>query len=297
MEKQIKILLKYVPIFAIIPEGLLVQLKNVIQQRTIPKGRNIFIKGAPANSFYIIKSGEIEIHNNDPNADKKTLLAAIGEGEFWGEISILEEMHYSATARTTSESVIYEISIEKFKNMIEKHPDLDVCFMGVLSEQLRRLDIHMIEDLQQRCKQFEQDKIELSALVGLFDKAVSISSHFVIAVDSNGQVIYFNNIAQTLFGDTNADFHDSTIDSVIIPISNVDIFEEIDLVLSNGNTWTGDVLVSSGSSKRLYIKMTAVRVINESNKSYNTLFIGRDVTETEEVDCQKTDCNQNITLI
>lgn len=288
MTKQIITLLKYVPIFALIPDVLLSKLNSIVQQRTIPKGHKIFVDSVPANSFYIIKSGDIEIYKIDPASNKKTLLAAISEGEFWGEISILEEMPYHAAAMAMNESVIYEIPIEKFKKMLERNPDLDVCFMGVLSEQLRRLDLQMIDDLQQRCRLHEQAKIEHAMIAEILENTLSNLNHFVIAVDNEDKIIYSNDTAQSLFGNAETAFINTNINSIIVPISNDSIYKDINLSLSENKIWTGDLLVSSSNEKRLYIKLTAIRTLDEGSKDYITIYTGQDITNINKAVHSKT---------
>jgi len=62
-------------------------------------GDYIFKEGDPSTSFYIIESGEVEVLRTSPESGKDTLLAVLGQGDFFGEMALLENRNRSASVR------------------------------------------------------------------------------------------------------------------------------------------------------------------------------------------------------
>ena len=62
-------------------------------------GDYIFREGDPSSNFYIIESGEVEVLRTAPEKDKETIVAVLGQGDFFGEMALLENRNHSASIR------------------------------------------------------------------------------------------------------------------------------------------------------------------------------------------------------
>ena len=62
-------------------------------------GDYIFKEGDPSVSFYIIESGEVEVLRTSAESGKETVLAVLGQGDFFGEMALLENRNRSAGVR------------------------------------------------------------------------------------------------------------------------------------------------------------------------------------------------------
>ncbi len=62
-------------------------------------GDYIFKEGDPSVSFYIIESGEVEVLRTSAESGKDTVLAVLGQGDFFGEMALLENRDRSASIR------------------------------------------------------------------------------------------------------------------------------------------------------------------------------------------------------
>ena len=60
-------------------------------------GQIIFSQGELARSFYIILSGTVEVYREQD--DQEVPLATLGPGEYFGEMSLLQEVRHTASAR------------------------------------------------------------------------------------------------------------------------------------------------------------------------------------------------------
>ena len=111
-------LLVNIPVFSGISPELFYKMEKTIKERKFSKGELIFREGDPGDAFYIIKSGAIEILKGDPSKNRQVRLAIRGEGDFFGEMSLLEDSPRFAYARAVRDSTVLEISREDFRNLV-----------------------------------------------------------------------------------------------------------------------------------------------------------------------------------
>ncbi len=90
--------------------------------------------GDPADHFYIIEQGEVEVIEYGANGGEK-LLARLGPGEYFGEMAILDEQHKRrAIVRSSTPVDVIAIPREHFEVMVKKTPDLKQTFQRVLEQ-------------------------------------------------------------------------------------------------------------------------------------------------------------------
>ncbi|MDA3871216.1 MAG: cyclic nucleotide-binding domain-containing protein [Candidatus Marinimicrobia bacterium] len=73
-------------------------VQTMVYLRKFKKGEYIFKKSNPGNGMYIILKGEVQIIDENKKEQKQNLLATLVDGEFFGELSLLDESPRSASA-------------------------------------------------------------------------------------------------------------------------------------------------------------------------------------------------------
>jgi CRP-like cAMP-binding protein len=109
-------------------------------------GEYIFQEGDLGTEMYIIHEGKIEILNRAAGEDQ--LLAVLEKGDFFGEMSVLEDMPRAASARALTDSVLLQINGSTFDQMLQGNPEIAVRMMRKLSRRLRETD-ELLRGLQQ----------------------------------------------------------------------------------------------------------------------------------------------------
>jgi CRP/FNR family transcriptional regulator, cyclic AMP receptor protein len=71
-------------------------------------GEILFMKGEPANSMYLVKSGVIRILKREGSTMQE--LAQLESGELFGEMAILDPAPRSATAQAQNNACVIEIT-------------------------------------------------------------------------------------------------------------------------------------------------------------------------------------------
>lgn len=111
-------ILKTVPLFLTLSEEQHEAILEHITMEYYPAGYSLFEKGVIGDSMYIIKSGTVRIHNEGQE------LASLGDGQFFGEMALLEDQPRMASAETLSECEIFVLKRGDFSQLMQNSPDI-----------------------------------------------------------------------------------------------------------------------------------------------------------------------------
>jgi putative ABC transport system ATP-binding protein len=85
-------------------------------RENFPAGEIIIRQGDPGEKFYLIRRGNVEV---ETRRDGKTnVVAVLGEGDFFGEMALLNDAPRNATVRTREDTVLYSLEKEDFLQVI-----------------------------------------------------------------------------------------------------------------------------------------------------------------------------------
>ena len=112
-----KAFLRRVPLFAGLNESQLETLAAGSARRSYPKGRTIVAEGETSQSMFILLAGRAKVQRSDSEG-KEVILAVIGAGEFFGEMSLIDDAPRSASVITIEPCEFMSVSKEAFKAML-----------------------------------------------------------------------------------------------------------------------------------------------------------------------------------
>src|SRR5580693_5874168 len=104
----------------------------------LPAGSFLFREGDLGTDMFIIQEGKIEILNRMSDEDR--VLATLEKGDFFGEMSVLEDMPRAASARALTDAKLLQINGSTFDQMLQGNPEIAVRMMRKLSRRLRETD-------------------------------------------------------------------------------------------------------------------------------------------------------------
>jgi hypothetical protein len=104
----------------------------------LKEGEVIFSEGDLGTEMYVIHEGRVEIVNHV--GDDEQLLAVLEKGDFFGEMSVLEDLPRAATARALSDCRLLQINGSTFTQLLQGNPEIAVRMMRKLSRRLRETD-------------------------------------------------------------------------------------------------------------------------------------------------------------
>jgi len=106
--------------------------------RIFQKDETIFREGDPGEEMYIIQKGKVCISRKAGDAEKTLMM--LGDGEFFGEMSLLNNRSRSATAKVFEPSKVLVINKESFQKMIINNANFALKMITRLSDRLREAD-------------------------------------------------------------------------------------------------------------------------------------------------------------
>jgi CRP-like cAMP-binding protein len=127
--------LRSVPGFSSLDDRDLLQIVGVSINLHWPSGSTVFTEGAPAEGLYIVLSGCVRILVG--SREDETEVASIGPGEFFGELSLLEDRTHSKNARATEDSELMILPKESFRALLEVDEVLARHVKDKVEERLR----------------------------------------------------------------------------------------------------------------------------------------------------------------
>lgn len=101
-------------------------------------GDTIFKEDDPGRSMYVIQSGEVEVSTTVNS--QKTVLANLGKGSIFGEMSLVDSQPRSATVKALTNVVCLEITDVRFQQLLGEVPGWMQTFYRILVERLRVAD-------------------------------------------------------------------------------------------------------------------------------------------------------------
>ena len=93
--------LRSVPLFRNLDDHAAFELCNLLSVREETSGTPLFFRGDPGDAMYLIETGHVRISVKDADGHDATL-AELRDGEFFGEMAILDEQPRSADATVTA---------------------------------------------------------------------------------------------------------------------------------------------------------------------------------------------------
>ncbi|HEX8458278.1 MAG TPA: DUF1003 domain-containing protein [Pyrinomonadaceae bacterium] len=131
--------LRSVPLFASLDDRAARTLRDLMTVREAPPGTLLFKMGDPGDSMYLLESGQVRIYLHDGDGENLTL-AELGDGDFFGEMAIIDGKPRSANAAVTEQACLAVLAREDFLRFVRANPDVALEMVSAISERLRRTD-------------------------------------------------------------------------------------------------------------------------------------------------------------
>lgn len=106
----------------------------------IPTGKTVFAEGDAGHTMYIIESGCIELRDeargNEP-------IASYGPGEFFGELSLLDDQPRFATAVAAKPTRLLKIEREGFTGLLHENVEIAVRLLRTLAQRHQQCEMRL----------------------------------------------------------------------------------------------------------------------------------------------------------
>ncbi|HEX9975955.1 MAG TPA: Crp/Fnr family transcriptional regulator, partial [Dehalococcoidales bacterium] len=129
-------ILKRVPIFSSLPDDELEALAKLAVERNFMSNESIFWEGDTPIWFYIVIEGRVKVIKHS-SSGKEFIIAFFGPGEMIGEVAILENQPYPASAQSIAKTRVIGIRQEAFLAFLASRPQVALRIINVLGGRLR----------------------------------------------------------------------------------------------------------------------------------------------------------------
>lgn len=133
--------LRRVPLFKGLETADLEQLADAVHREAYPPETDIVEIGEPGQSLFIILEGTVQVVYPARSADFE--LARLTEGDFFGEMAILNSMTRSATVRSVDAVEVLVLEKDDFRKILTESPTVAVQLLETLSVRIRNADEQM----------------------------------------------------------------------------------------------------------------------------------------------------------
>jgi uncharacterized membrane protein len=131
--------IRSVPLFASLDDESATDLRNLLSDKMVPQNTRLFRQGDKGDAMYLIESGRVRISIHDDDKQELTL-AELAQGDFFGEMSIIDGRQRSADAHVIEDARLAVLSREAFLSFVRTNPDVALEMLSALTDRLRRTD-------------------------------------------------------------------------------------------------------------------------------------------------------------
>lgn len=131
------------PLFNNANQETLDWLLSVATERDYPASRAVLMEDSWGNAVYFIVSGWVKVRrlSGDSAASDASALAILGQGDFFGEMAILDESPRSTDVVALSTVELISISAQRFIQALFKDPQLHHRMLQLMVQRLRQSNV------------------------------------------------------------------------------------------------------------------------------------------------------------
>jgi ATP-binding cassette subfamily B protein len=118
-----------IPIFSGVAGELLARLAARFATMDVPVGQTLFEEDERGDRLYVIVRGRVGVSRRGPGG-AELHVSVLEDGDFFGEIALLEEVRRTATVRTLAPTLLLVLDRADFQELLAEAPGLRKVFEG-----------------------------------------------------------------------------------------------------------------------------------------------------------------------
>jgi CRP-like cAMP-binding protein len=125
------------PLFGGLDEQTAESLIATMSPQRLERGDVLFHEGDQGDRLYVIGEGKIKLGRTSSDG-RENLLAILGPGEMFGELSLFDPGPRTATATAVAETQVVSMGNEQLKEFLAQRPGVAATLLAALARRLRR---------------------------------------------------------------------------------------------------------------------------------------------------------------
>lgn len=163
--------IRSVTLFASLPDQEAEELVTLLQSRPVPAGTILFHAGETGDAMYLIQSGRVRIAVDDSEG-QQIVLAELAQGDFFGEMSLIDGKQRSADAHVIEDAHLSVLSRENFLRYVNTHPGVALEMLSAVFQRLRHTDRMLQQRVSRNVNEEQAKRMTLS------DRAADLLAEF-----------------------------------------------------------------------------------------------------------------------
>jgi len=124
-------ILERVPLFADLHKRDIEHIARLFKERRFAAGETVTKEGAGGAAFFVIESGEATVSSHGKQ------IATLTQGDYFGEISLIDEGARSATITATTDLVCHGLTFWEFRPLVQHNAAIAWNLLQTLAKRLR----------------------------------------------------------------------------------------------------------------------------------------------------------------
>ena len=120
------------PLFAALDEAAAESLIANMSPALLERGDVLFHEGDQGDRLYVIGEGKIKLGRSSSDG-RENLLAILGPGEMFGELSLFDPGPRTATATAVAETQVVSMGHDQLKDFLRTHPGVAPTLLSALA--------------------------------------------------------------------------------------------------------------------------------------------------------------------
>ncbi len=171
-------LLRRVPLFSLLTVAQAEVISGAVIKRRFKRGEALVEQGQKSNALFILLTGRARVMTSDSRG-REVILATLAQGDYLGEMSIIDNEPHSATVRAEVQTDVLMLGRAEFARCLTENASMALVVMRGLVKRLRHAD----------------RKIESLALLDVYGRVAHALLDFA-APDVQGQLIIKEKISR-----------------------------------------------------------------------------------------------------
>ena len=132
------------PLFAALNDEARDALRQTMDDVLLPRGATLFSEGDPGDRLYVVTQGKIKLGRTAVDG-RENLLAVMGPGEMFGELSLFDPGPRTATATAITETTLSGLGHDDLQPLLTQRPEVAGRLLAALARRLRRTNEAMAD--------------------------------------------------------------------------------------------------------------------------------------------------------
>ncbi|HTR80203.1 MAG TPA: ATP-binding protein [Bacteroidota bacterium] len=159
-------------LFKYIGDNDLRSISKTLKEETFKANTIIFNEDTRGERLYLILEGKVKI-SKVTKYGEETVLAALGKGEFFGEMELIEDQPRSARTTAVEDTIAAGIAKHDFDTLIKTNHIVALNILKSISKRLRSTDQTVVNELE---SSLDNSKVQVEKLNLLIDAAKTVNS-------------------------------------------------------------------------------------------------------------------------